>query len=234
MLISVKILLISTLFSPLLFGSTGVKGIEITTTKNTAEIFKKTENVTNHLSSTEKPYSFNNSKEIFNPELNTTSFVDTSNRIQGTTEIFSNSSTDYSGTLKSTVMVSTSSSPTSSFVSRELPQNSSENFLPVSTKPTATPTVFSENGTSFTTYTMKTPENSSISISITPVPNTTSETPMTRTPEEWLTTTNENIPYEETTPYQDKTTPRHTTTFTNNSKIFSNTSDSQKGNCKQL
>lgn len=230
MLISVKILLISTWFSSLLFGSTGVKGVEITTTKNTADIFKKTENVTNRWSFAEKPNSFNNSKETFNPKLNNTSFEDTSNRIQGTTEIFSNSSADYSGTLKSTAMVSPSSSPTSSFVSRELPQNSSENILPVSTTPTASPTVFSENVTSFTTYTMKTSESSSISISTTPVPNTTSETPMTSTPEEWLTTTNENIPYQETTPFQDKTTPRHTTTFTNNSKIFSNTSDSQKEN----
>ncbi|XP_049636927.1 mucin-15 isoform X2 [Suncus etruscus] len=228
MLISVKILLISTLFSSLLFGITGVKGVEITTTKNIAEIFKKTENVTKRWNFAENPYSFNNSKEIFNPKLNNTSFGDTSNKIQGTTDIFRNSSTDYSGTLTSTAMVSTSSSPASSFVSRELPQNSSENFLPVSTTPTTTPTVFSENVTSFTSDTMKTPENSSISIGITPVPNTTSETPMTRTPEEWLTTTNENIPYQETTPYQDKTTPRQTTTFTNNSKIFSNTSDSQK------
>ncbi|XP_055989483.1 mucin-15 [Sorex fumeus] len=229
MLILPKILLISTLFSLLLFGSNGNEGVDVTTAKNSTKGSRITENASHPLNVEENSYSFDDNKE--SSKANDTPAFDSSNKIQTTTDVLSNLPTGHSGTLKPRTTVPTSPPFIGDFVSK-LPQNSfgtSENSLPVSVPPNATSALPSENFTSMPTATMSS-ENISIMVSIfTPVLNTTSATTIIKKPEDWLTTTSENIPYEETTTYPD-TTSQHTSKFTNNSKNFPNTSDPQKEN----
>ncbi|KAF7462194.1 Hypothetical predicted protein [Marmota monax] len=105
-----------------------------------------------------------------------------------------------------------------------------ENLLPVSARPSFTHAVSSEN-TSWPlgNDTMNTLDNSSSTVSILPPASTTrSVTPVVMGPTGWLTTTSES--FAAFTPYQENITPQPTLKFTNNSKLFSNTSDPQKEN----
>ncbi|XP_003506560.1 mucin-15 [Cricetulus griseus] len=77
--------------------------------------------------------------------------------------------------------------------------------------------------------TMKTPDNISSTVSLLPLPPmTTPITPLTIEPTGWLATNNDD--FAGFTPYQEKTTLQTTLKSTNNSKLFSDSSDPQKGN----
>ncbi|KAF0881751.1 mucin-15 isoform X1 [Crocuta crocuta] len=232
MLTSVKILLISKLFSLLLIGSLGEEGLEINTTQSIAAGLKVMENESVPLESDVNLNSDKENRETSNPKTSNSSLWDPSNKNHGTTEVFGNSSTNnFSGSPRPTPMFPTNTLM-QGFVSK-LPQNSSiadENPLPVSAPPSATSALSSENFTwSSASDTMKTPDNISISTSILPAaPSTVSASPMITEPDDWLTTTNDS--FVGFTPYRETTTLQPTLKFTNNSKIFSNTSDPQEEN----
>lgn len=76
--------------------------------------------------------------------------------------------------------------------------------------------------------TLHIPDNISSTASILPLPPmTTPVTPLTTEPTGWLDTNDDN--FAGFTPYQEKTTLQPTLKFTNNSKLFPNSSDPQKG-----
>nr|XP_025874398.1 mucin-15 [Vulpes vulpes] len=233
MLTSVKILLISNLFSLLLIGSHGKEILKKTTTQSVAAGLKTMENESVPLESDTNSNSDKENKETSNPKASNSSLWDPSNKHHGTTEVFNNSSTnDFSGNLRPTPMFPTDPPLIHSFVSK-LPRNSSiadENPPPVSAPPNATSVMSSEKFTwPSASDTTKTPDHSSISVSILPAaPNTTTVTPMVTEPDEWLTTSNDS--FIGFTPYRETTTLQPTLKFTNNSKIFSNTSDPQEEN----
>ncbi|XP_005633818.1 mucin-15 isoform X1 [Canis lupus familiaris] len=233
MLTSVKILLISNLFSLLLIGSHGKEILKKTTTQSIAAGLKTMENESVPLESDTNSNSDKENKETSNPKASNSSLWDPSNKHHGTTEVFNNASTNnFSGNLRPTPMFPTDPPLVHSFVSK-LPRNSSiadENPPPVSAPPNATSAMSSEKFTwPSASETMKTPDNSSISVSILPAaPNTMTVTPMATEPDEWLTTSNDS--FIGFTPYRETTTLQPTLKFTNNSKIFSNTSDPQEEN----
>ncbi|XP_019312107.2 mucin-15 isoform X1 [Panthera pardus] len=233
MLTSAKILLISKMFSLLLIESLGEEGPEINTTQSIAAGLKAMQNASVPLESDANLSSDKENRETSNPKTSNSSLWDPSNKNHGTTEVFGNSSTNnFSGNPRSTPTLPTNPPSIQGFVSK-LPQNSSiadENPQPVSAPPDATSALSSEKFTwSSASDTMKTPDNSSISISILPAaPNTTSASPMITEPDEWLTTTSDS--FVGFTPYRETTTLRPTLKFTNNSKLFSNTSDPQEEN----
>ncbi|XP_045870154.1 mucin-15 isoform X2 [Meles meles] len=226
---SAKILLISNLFSLLLIGSHGKESLERNTTQSIAAGSKTMENesipLDKNLSSDKE------NRETSNPEAFNSSLRDPLNKHHGTTDVFSNSSTNNFSRNPRPMPTSPTSHPLiHSFVSK-LSWNSSianENPLPVSAPPKATSAISSENfAWSSASDTIKTPDNSSISVSILPTaPNITSVTPMVIKPDEWLTTSNDS--FIGFTPYRETTTLQPTLKFTNNSKIFSNTSDPQE------
>lgn len=115
---------------------------------------------------------------------------------------------------------------THSFISK-LPLNSSTADFSAHTGPmhSASP----ENFTwSLENDTLNIPDNISSTDSILPLPPmTTPVTPLTDEPIGWPATDNDN--FAGFTLYQEKTTLQPTLKFTNNSKIYSNTSDSPKG-----
>ncbi|XP_008588676.1 PREDICTED: mucin-15 isoform X1 [Galeopterus variegatus] len=233
MLTSVKILYTSTLFSSLLFGNHGKENLEINSTQSIAESFKIMENKT---ISVEKEASLNSDKgnrNTFNPKESKVPFSDLADKISENSDSSGNLSTDnFSGSPRPTSMFSTSPSLIHSFVSK-LPWNSSiadKNPLPISAIPSATPAVSSEKFTvSLVNDTMKTSDNSSTTLSILPSPPTTkSATPLITKPTGWLATNSDS--FAGFTPYQEKTTLQPTLKFTNNSKLFPNTSDPQKEN----
>ncbi|XP_029770973.1 mucin-15 isoform X2 [Suricata suricatta] len=231
MLTSVKILLISKLFSLLLIGSLGEEGLEISTTQSTAAGLEAMDNESVPLESDANLSSDKENRETSNPKTSNSSFWDLSNKNHGTTEVFGNSSmNNFSGSPRPMPVFPTNPPLIQGFVSK-LPQNSSiadENLLPVSAPPSATSVLSSEKFTwSSASDTMKTPDNSSVSMNILPAaPNTTSASPTTTEPDDWLTTTNDS--FLGFTPYRETTTLQPTLKFTNNSKIFSNTSDPQE------
>uniref|UniRef100_A0A8C9HG45 Mucin 15, cell surface associated n=2 Tax=Piliocolobus tephrosceles TaxID=591936 RepID=A0A8C9HG45_9PRIM len=231
MLTLAKILLISTLFYSLLSGSHGKENQGINTTQSTAEVFKTMEN---------KPISLESEASLNSDKENiTTSNIKAShsppltlpNKSHGITDFSSNSSAEHSlGSLKPTPTISTSPPLIHSFVSK-LPWNApiaDEDPLPISAHPNATPALSSENFTwSLVNDTVKTPDNSSITVSIlSSEPASPSVTPLIVEPSGWLTTNSDS--FTGFTPYQEKTTLQPTLKFTNNSKLFPNTSDPQK------
>ncbi|XP_014686933.1 mucin-15 isoform X1 [Equus asinus] len=232
MFTSAKILLISTLFSLLLFGSHG-EGLEINTTQSIAEGLKKIENESVPFGTEANLNSDKEYRETSFLKANNSSSWDPSNKIHRTTDSFNNLSPDnFTRSPRPTPMFSISPPLIHSFVSK-LPWNSSiadENPLPASAPASATSAISSENVTwSSANDTMKTPDNSSTTISILPsAPNTMSVTPMTTEPDEWLTPTSDS--WVGFTPYQETTTLQPTLKFTNNSKIFPNTPDPQEEN----
>uniref|UniRef100_A0A8C9C1M7 Mucin 15, cell surface associated n=2 Tax=Phocoena sinus TaxID=42100 RepID=A0A8C9C1M7_PHOSS len=228
MLTSVKILLISILFSLLLFGSHGEEGREINTTQNIAEDLKTRENQSIPLESEANSTSDKKNRETSHPKATNFSFGDPSNKTHGT-DFYHNLSTDNSSSLKLMPTLSPSPPLSHSFVSK-LPRNSSvadENPLPASAPPDTTAIVSSENFTrSSVNDTMKAPDNSSITVSNLPSrSNTISVTPMIMETDGWPTMTGDSLAgftaYQETTLYP-------TLKLTNNSKIFPDTSDPQE------
>lgn len=224
MLTSAQTPLLSTLFSLLIFVSLGKESLEVNTTQNIAEGLK-------HMAKEYAPWKtgadFNlhkENRETSNPKARNSSLWDPSNRSDETTDFVDNLTTD-----SPTPVFSESTSLIHSFVSK-LPQNSSagdENSLSVSSPPNATSAVSSV--WSLANDTMKT-DNSSITVSILPSALTTMN-PKTTEPDGWLNITNDS--FVGFTPYQEMTL-QPTLKFTNNSKIFPNTSDPQEGKYKQI
>ncbi|XP_020010210.2 mucin-15 [Castor canadensis] len=139
---------------------------------------------------------------------------------------------DFSGVPRPTPTFSTSPPLIHGFVSK-LPLNSSltnESLLQVSPHQNSTFAVPSENfNWSLDNDTMKTSGNSSTAVSILPAaPTTKSLTHLTAEPTGWLITNSNN--FAGFTPYQENATLQPTLKFTNNSKLFPNTSDPQKEN----
>lgn len=234
MLTSAQILFISTLFNLLLLGSHGEEGLEVKTTQNIVEDLKTMANGHVSLESATDLKSNQENRETSNPRASNSSLQDSSNKTNGTTDSISNLPTDFSRSPRPTSTFPTSPPLINSSVSK-LPQNSSVadgNPVSVSAPPNTTSAVSTENFTwSSANDTMKT-DNSSLTGSILPsAPTTIPVNPMTTEPDGWLTTTGDTLGG--FTPYQE-TTPQPTLKFTNNSKIFPNTSDPQEGKYKQI
>lgn len=227
MLTSAQTLLLSTLFSLLLFVSHGKETLEVNTTQNIAEDLK---NMAKEYVPWKSGADFNlgkENRETSNPKTRNSSLWDPSNKSDETTDFVDNLTTD--SPRSPTPVFSESTSLIHSFVSK-LPQNSSAtdgNSLSVSSPPNATSAVSSV--WSLANDTMKT-DNSSITVSILPSAPTTTN-PMTTEPDGWLNITNDS--FVGFTPYQEMTL-QPTLKFTNNSKIFPNTSDPQEGKYKQI
>lgn len=230
MLTSTQLLLIPTLLSVLLFAM-GNEGLEANTTGNIAEDLRNTAKERVPFTS---QADFNLNKEIretSNHNASNSSRMDPSNESPETTDSGSNLTTDFSWSPRTTPLFS-ESSPSSHSVVPKLLQNSSvtdENSLSLSEPPNTTSAVPSEKFPwSLINDTVKT-DNGSITVSILPsAPATTSsEKPVTTEPDAWLSTTSDSIAA--FTPYQEMTL-QPTLNFTNNSKIFPNTSDPQEEN----
>ncbi|XP_006091648.1 mucin-15 [Myotis lucifugus] len=225
MLTSAQTLLLSTLFSLLLSVSHGKERLEVNTTQNIAESLK---DMAKEYVPLKTGADFNlgkDNRETSNPKARNSSLWDPSSKSDETTDFVDNLTTDNPRSPRPTPVFSESTSLIHSFVSK-LPQNSSagdENSLSVSPPPNATSAVSSVG--SLANDTMKT-DNSSITVSILPSALTTMR-PMTTEPDGWLNITNDS--FVGFTPYQEMTL-QPTLKFTNNSKIFPNTSDPQEEN----
>ncbi|XP_045681439.1 mucin-15 isoform X2 [Phyllostomus hastatus] len=229
MLTSTQLLLIPTLFSVLLFAM-GNEGLEANTTENIAEDLRDT--IKERVPFTSQA-DFNLDKEMqetSNHNASNSSRMDPSNESPETTDSGGNLTTDFSWSPRTTPLVS-ESSPSSHSVVPKLLQNSSvtdENSLSLSEPPNTTSAVPSEKFPwSLANDTVKT-DNGSITVSILPsAPATTWANSRTTEPDAWLSTTSDSIAA--FTPYQEMTL-QPTLNFTNNSKIFPNTSDPQEEN----
>ncbi|XP_037695102.1 mucin-15 [Choloepus didactylus] len=236
MLTSVKILLISIL-SSLVFGGHGKERPEINTTQHNAVGLKLMEHETVSVENEVKLDSDKENRETSSPKANNSSSWDIINKIHGMTNFPNAFSTDNSSeNPRSTATFFTNPPLVHGFVSK-LPWNSSvanENSSSVAASPNAVSAQPSEEFTwSFNNLTndiMQTAsDNSSSVVGILPTaPATTSVTPLLTEPTGWLTTTSDILAG--FTPYQETTTPQPTLKFTNNSKIFPNTSDPQEEN----
>ncbi|KAM5224073.1 mucin-15 [Hipposideros larvatus] len=232
MLTSAQILFISTLFSLLLLGGYGGEGVEVSTMQNIAEGFKTRANGHVSLESETNLKSNQGDRETSNPKASNSSLQESSNKIHETTDFITILPIDnLSRSPRPTSPFSTSPPLSHSFVSK-LPQNSpvaaDGNPVSVSAPPNTTSAVTSEDFTWSSANDMKTPENTSLTGSILPsAPPTIPMNPTTTEPNGWLTTTGD--PLGGLTPYQE-TTPQPTLKFTNNSKLFPNTSDPQEDN----
>ncbi|XP_053418411.1 mucin-15 [Nycticebus coucang] len=232
MLTLVRILLISTLFSSLLFGSHGKENPEINTTQSVIESLKTVGNQPISLASEANLNPNEEKMNSSNPIASHSSLLDLSSDIHAMKNFSSNLSTEtFSGTPRPTSMFSTTPVLIHGYVSK-LPWNASitdTNPLLVS-YPSTTPTVPLENFTwSLANDTTKPPDNSSSTVGLLPPePTTKSVTPSTVEHTGWLTTDRES--FTGFTPHQEKTTLQPTLKFTNNSKLFPNTSDPQKEN----
>ncbi|XP_036896309.1 mucin-15 [Sturnira hondurensis] len=230
MLTSVRLLLISTLFSVLLFISHGEEILEVNTTENIAEGLK---NKTKEFVPFTNGAPFNLAKDVretSSHKASNFSRMDPSEESPETTESSGNLTKDFSWSPRTTPLFS-ESSPSSHSVAPKLLQNTSvtdENPLSLSEPPNSTSAVPSEMSPwSLANDTLKT-DNSSITVSILPsTPATTSVNPVTTEPDAWLSTTSDSIAA--FTPYQEMTL-QPTLKFTNNSKILPNTSDPQEEN----
>lgn len=228
------LLSISTLFGVLLFVSHGTESLEVNTTENIAEGLRNV--AKEHVPLTNEA-AFNLDKEIreaFHHKASNSSRMGPSNKSQETTDSGGNSTTDFSWSPRTTPLFS-ESPPTSHSFGPKMPQNSSvtdENHLSLSEPPNATSAVPSETFPwSLANDTVNT-DNSSITVSILPTaPTTASVNPMTTERDTWLSTTSDSMAA--FTPYQEMTL-QPTLKFTNNSKIFPNTSDPQEGKYKHI
>ncbi|XP_028372090.1 mucin-15 [Phyllostomus discolor] len=228
MLTSTQLLLIPTLFSVLF--AMGNEGLEANTTKNIAEDLRNTAKERVPFTSQADFNLDKEMKETSNHNTSNSSRMDPSNASPETTDSDGNLTTDFSWSPRTTPLVS-ENSPSSYSVVPKLLQNSSvtdEIPLSLSEPPNTTSAVPSEKFPwSLANDTVKT-DNGSITVSILPsVPATTSANSRTTEPDAWLSTTGDSIAA--FTPYQEMTL-QPTLNFTNNSKIFPNTSDPQEEN----
>ncbi|XP_012600097.2 mucin-15 [Microcebus murinus] len=233
MLTLARILLISTLFSSLLFGSHGEENLEMNTTQSIIEGLKTTRNKPISLESEANLNSNNENRNTSNLNESHPPLSDLLNKVHGMTNFSGNLSTENSsGSPRPTSMLSPTPPLIHSFVSK-LPWNTSivdKNPLPVSARPNASPAVSLEKYTwSLASDIMKTPNINSSTADIFPSETTTkSVTPLITEQTGWHTTNGDS--FTGFTPYQEKPTVQPTLKFTNNSKLFPSTSDPQKEN----
>ncbi|XP_006157746.1 mucin-15 [Tupaia chinensis] len=233
MLTLAKILVISILFSSLLFGIHGKKTLEINATESTTEGLKTVKNKSISLEREANVNSDTRSRNTSNPKTSNSSLLDSSNKIHELIALSGNLSThNTSGSPGPTSAQSTSSPLIHSFVSK-LPLNSSGGYpLVVSASPNATATF--SLGTSpwfLANDSTEIADNSSVTVALPPPePTTKSLTPLTMEPTGEFTTSSDS--FAGFTPYQEITTPQPTLKFTNNSKLFPSTSDPQEENRK--
>lgn len=220
MLTSAKILLISILFSLLLFGSHGGEVLEKNRTQSMAKGLKTLENESVPLESEANLNSDKEDTETSNPKTRNFSFWDPSNKTHGTTDFFDNlSSYNISVHPRPSPMTPESPPLIHSFVSK----------LPLNSSVTAHPNITSARSPETFPWplandTVKTLDNDSITVGMLPPARNTASVKPTTGADAWLTT-----PRGSDTPYQE-TTPQSTLKFTSNSKIFPNTSDPQEEN----
>ncbi|XP_012782510.2 mucin-15 [Ochotona princeps] len=226
-----EILLISTLCISLSNGSLAKENPEINKTESIPEDMKT---MKNHSISWQNDVilSSNEYTNTYNLKASNSSLLNESNIHEVTDSSSKLVTSNFTDSPRPTPVFSTSSPLIHGFVSR-LPWNSSladKTLLTVSTHPTATSVASSENFSwSLDNNTVKTPDNSSATVNILPpAPTTNSVTSLTRESTELPNTDNES--YAGFTPYPEETTLQPTIKFTNNSKHFPNTSDSQKEN----
>lgn len=228
-----EILLISTLCISLSNESLAKENPEINKTESIPEDMKT---MKNHSISWQSDVILSSNKEYtntYNLKASDSSLLNESNNLHEITDSSSKLVTSsFSDGPRPTPVFSTSSPLIHGFVSR-LPWNSSladKTLLTVSTHPTATSVVSSENlPWSLDNNTVQTPDNNSATVNILPpAPTTKSVISLTMDSTEWPNTDNES--YAGFTPYPEETTLQPTIKFTNNSKNFPDTSDSQKEN----
>ncbi|KAM5247239.1 mucin-15 [Ctenodactylus gundi] len=231
MLTLFKIVFFSTLFISLPYESHEEQNLEKFTTRSITEVWTTVQNKSTWLEreANANANTENENRNNFNPKESNFSLLDPFKLTNSTGNV---TTRNVSRPPTPTSMFSTSPSFIHGFVSK-LPLNSSlsdGNISPVSAHPNSTPTISTENSSwSLVNDTMDFPDNSSTSVSVLPLtPTTASMTPLTMEPTEWLTT--DSGDFAGFTPYQEKTTLQPTLKFTNNSKLFPNTADSQKEN----
>ncbi|XP_054441954.1 mucin-15 [Pteronotus mesoamericanus] len=230
MLTSTQTPLISTLFSLLLFVSHGKESLEVNTTENISESLK---NIAKEYIPWKREADFNlgeENRETFNDKASNSSLMDPADKSQGTTDSVGNLTTDFSWSPRTTPPFSESPPLIHSVVSK-LPQNSSvtdENPLSLSEPPNTTSALPTPKFPwTLANDTVET-DNSSIAVSVLPsAPSTTAVNPTTTESGQRLNTTSDSMAG--LTPYQEMTL-QPTLKFTNNSKIFPNTSDPQEEN----
>ncbi|XP_051000273.1 mucin-15 isoform X2 [Acomys russatus] len=230
MLTLAKIALLSSLFISLPFGRPEKQTSKRNITQHTIEDLKTMGNIFTHLERSRNVTSENETKTS-NPMVTDASPLD---RFTADEPTNSTSSWPTASSTEGPRPTSTYSIPplAHGFVSK-LPLNSSTadvNPLHVSAHSNPIQPASSENFTwSLANDTMNAPDNISSTVNILPPPlMTTPVTPLTNEPTGWLATNDDN--FAGFTPYQEKTTLQPTVKFTNNSKLFPNTSDPQKEN----
>ncbi|XP_021047975.1 mucin-15 isoform X2 [Mus pahari] len=230
MLTLAKIALIASLFISLPFGRTQEQNPQRNVTQHTVEDVKTIRNNSIHLERRINVTSENGS-DISNLMVTTPSLLDLSTTYRTTN---STRNLPMTSSADSSRPSSTYSVPPlgQGFVSK-LPLNSSKadaNPLQVSEHSNSTHFPSSENFTwSLDNDTMNSPEEISRTVRPFPLPpKTTPVTSSTTEPTGWLPTNNDN--FAGFTPYQEKTTLQPTIKFTNNSKLFPNSSDTPKEN----
>ncbi|KAM4849817.1 mucin-15 [Urocitellus parryii] len=230
MLTLAKIMLISILFILLPLGSYEEQNTGKNISQRIPERLKMMENKSMSLLSEVNANSDNVNRNASNSKASYSTLLDPT-KTYGKIDSSGNVSTDnFSQDPRPISAFSTMSPLIRGSVSKLNSSITNENLLPVSARPSFTHAVSSENTSwSLGNDTMNTPDNSSSTVSILPPASTTrSVTPMVMGPTGWLTTTSES--FAAFTPYQENITPQPTLKFTNNSKLFSNTSDPQKEN----
>ncbi|XP_012875023.1 PREDICTED: mucin-15 [Dipodomys ordii] len=232
MFILVKIVLVSTLFISLPFGSHEKQNVVANTTRSIADFLETMETKSYSLKGKVNATSENENRNNFDPKAGDDSRWKLFSANE-TTNATSNSSVDNFTVSPGTPPTFSASSSMIHGFATKLPLNSSissKHLLSASAQMNSTETVSSGNfNWSLNNFTMKTPDNISATTGVLfPTPATNSVTPLTTEPTRWLTTS--NYTFSGFTPYQENTTLQPTLKFTNNSKLFPNTSDPQKEN----
>ncbi|KAM4846757.1 mucin-15 [Thomomys bottae] len=230
MLILAKIVLVSTLFISLFFESHETQNLGKNTSQSTANILEMMKMKSDPLKGKVNANSENKKRNILDPKANNASFPLDLVTANETTNATSNSSTE-NYTVGPVSPPTFSAGSSLSHVSK-LPLNSStssEHLLPASVQVNSTDGMSSENITwSLNNSTMKIPDISATVDALSPTPATNSVTFLTTQSPRWLTTSSN--PFTGFTLYQENTTLQPTSKFTNNSKLFPNSSDHQKEN----
>ncbi|XP_040601934.1 mucin-15 isoform X2 [Mesocricetus auratus] len=230
MLTLAKIAFFSSLFISLSFGRPEKQNPGRNVTQYTIEDLKTIGNKSSPLNRSSNVTLENKSSNISKPILTNTSHLDLTTAyepVNFTSNWLTTSSTEgprptskYSAPPLAHDFVS--KSPLNSSTADVDPLQVSGHYYPID--PTSP-----ENFTwSLDNDTMNIPDNISSTVSILPLPPiTTPVTPLTSEPTGWLDTNNDD--FAGFTPYQEKTTLQPTVKFTNNSKLFSDSSDPPKG-----
>ncbi|XP_048215602.1 mucin-15 [Perognathus longimembris pacificus] len=229
-LILAKIVLVSALFISLPIGSHENQNLRTNTTRSIANTLETMEMKYDSLKRKVNVNSENANRNIFNAKAGA-AFPSDLFTASETTNATRNSTDNFTVGPVSPPPFSSSPSLIHGFVSK-LPLNSSistKYFSTASAQINSTDAMSTENFTwSLNNSTMKTDNISATVGFLSPTPTPSSGTPLTTEPTRWLTTS--SYAFAGFTPYQENATLQPTLKFTNNSKLFPNTSDSPKEN----